>query len=64
MREPMRKYERCFELKLRLLLRALTLVIPSILLPCIVLPLRAQQATYTLKATPKTVAWGGYDAES
>jgi hypothetical protein len=26
--------------------------------------LRAQQATYTLKPTPKTVAWGDYDAES
>ena len=24
----------------------------------------AQQATYTLKATPKTVAWGYYDAKA
>ena len=28
------------------------------------LPLRAQQAAYTLKATPKTVAWGYYDANT
>jgi acetamidase/formamidase len=26
--------------------------------------LRAQQATYTLKPTPKTVAWGYYDAKA
>jgi len=27
-------------------------------------PLKAQQTTYTLKATPKTVAWGYYDAKA
>jgi len=27
-------------------------------------PLSAQQATHTLKATPKTVAWGYYDAKA
>jgi hypothetical protein len=27
-------------------------------------PLCAQQATYTLKPTPKTVAWGYYDAKA
>jgi hypothetical protein len=27
------------------------------------LPLSAQQATYSLKPTPKTVAWGYYDAK-
>ncbi|MGB8473563.1 MAG: hypothetical protein WCE61_05690 [Candidatus Acidiferrum sp.] len=26
--------------------------------------LRVQQATYTLKPTPKTVAWGYYDAKT
>ena len=26
--------------------------------------IRAQQATYTLKPTPKTVAWGYYDAKA
>jgi len=27
-------------------------------------PASAQQATHTLKATPKTVAWGYYDAKA
>src|SRR2546427_11048879 len=39
----------------------------SPLLVCVVflsmLPLSAQQAAYTLKPTPKTVAWGYYDAK-
>src|SRR5712664_1325975 len=40
----------------------------SPLLVCVVflsmLPLSAQQAAYTLKPTPKTVAWGYYDAQA
>ena len=34
------------------------------ILACPLLRRLAAQATYTLKATPKTVAWGYYDAKA
>src|SRR5260370_30896199 len=41
---------------------ALLLVVGEILIAASAL--RAQQATYTLKPAPKTVAWGYYDAKA